>query len=117
MLIVFPLGLPATSVAWDICRLATGSPRWGLISYWTIVAGVIGALLAAIPGFIDWMAIPRNTRARTVGLYHMILNLIVLGLFAISLVARSSAPGGYGLPHGVGLDRGGARLGERLARR
>lgn len=95
MLVVFPLGLLATSVAWDICRLATDSPRWGLISYWTIVAGVLGALLAAIPGFIDWMAIPRNTRARTVGLYHMVLNLVVLGLFVISLVARSSAPGGY----------------------
>lgn len=95
MLVVFPLGLLATSVAWDICRLATGEARWGLISYWTIVAGVIGALLAAVPGFIDWLAIPRNTRARMVGLYHMSLNLVVLGLFVVSLIARSGAPGGY----------------------
>src|ERR1043165_8504178 len=95
MLIVFPLGLLATSVAWDICFLATGNPQWAMISFWTIVAGVIGALLAAVPGFIDWLAIPRGTRARTIGLIHMTLNLILLGLFVVSLVARWQTPAGY----------------------
>jgi uncharacterized membrane protein len=33
MLVVFPLGLLATSVAWDICHLATDNPRWGMISF------------------------------------------------------------------------------------
>jgi uncharacterized membrane protein len=95
MLVVFPLGLLATSVAWDICYLATDNPRWGMISFWTIVAGVIGAVLAAVPGFIDWLAIPRRTRAKDVGLYHMILNLAVLALFVVSLLARWAAPRGY----------------------
>jgi uncharacterized membrane protein len=95
MLIVFPLGLLATSVAWDILFLATGNPRWGMISFWTIVAGVAGALLAAIPGFIDWLAIPRGTRARKVGLLHMVLNLLVLGLFVVSLFARWQHPATY----------------------
>jgi|SRR4051812_10570738 uncharacterized membrane protein len=95
MLVVFPLGLLATSVVWDICRLATHDPSWGLVAFWTIVAGVVGALLAAVPGFIDWLAIPRGTRARTVGLYHMVLNLIVVALFAISLAARWATPAGY----------------------
>jgi uncharacterized membrane protein len=97
MLIVFPLGLLATSVAWDICYLASDSDasRWGLISFWTIVAGVIGALLAAVPGFIDWLAIPQRTRAKRVGLYHMVLNLVVVALFAISLAARWANPEGY----------------------
>src|SRR5881394_3064389 len=95
MLVVFPLGLLATSVAWDICRLATGHASWGMISFWTIVAGVIGALLAAVPGFIDWLAIPQNTRARKVGLYHMVLNLTVVGLFVITLIARWNTDTGY----------------------
>ena len=95
MLIVFPLGLLATSVAWDICYLATGAPSWGMIAFWTIVAGVIGALLAAVPGFIDWLAIPNGTRAKTLGLYHMVLNLIVLALFVISLIVRATNPAGY----------------------
>jgi uncharacterized membrane protein len=95
MLVVFPLGLLATSVAWDICLLATGNPRWGTLSFWTILAGVIGGLVAAVPGFIDWLGIPRRTRARRIGLYHMALNLIVVGLFVVSLLARSQHSLGY----------------------
>jgi uncharacterized membrane protein len=95
MLIVFPLGLLATSVVWDVCALATHGGRWALISFWTIVAGVVGALLAAVPGFIDWLGIPAGTRARKLGLYHMVINLAVVALFVLSLVARWFAPGGY----------------------
>lgn len=95
MLIAFPLGLLTTSVVWDICRLATGRQSWGTVSFWTIVAGVIGALLAAVPGFIDWLGIPANTRAKQIGLFHMVLNLIVVALFIVSLAVRWSAPGGY----------------------
>jgi uncharacterized membrane protein len=95
MLIVFPLGLLATSVVWDICALATHDPRWAMISFWTIVAGVVGALLAAVPGFIDWLGIPGGTRAKVIGTYHMVINLCVVALFVISLVGRALTPGGY----------------------
>lgn len=95
MLVVFPLGLLATSVAWDICRLATGNPMWGTVAFWTIFAGVIGALLAAVPGFVDWLGIPAGTRAKGVGMIHMILNLLVVGLFIVSLAARWAYDGGY----------------------
>jgi len=100
MLIVFPLGLLATSVIWDVVALASSMPsdhvRWATIAFWTVVAGVVGALLAAVPGFIDWLAIPRNTRARKIGLWHMVINLVVVALFAISLFARARTDGGYG---------------------
>jgi len=95
MLVAFPLGLLSTSVVWDIFRLASHRRPWGMISFWTIVAGVIGALLAAVPGFIDWLAIPDKTRAKQIGLYHMVLNLIVVALFIASLAARWAAPAGY----------------------
>ena len=52
-------------------------------------------MVAAVPGFIDWLAIPARTRAKRVGRLHMILNLIVIGLFVISLVARGNTDGGY----------------------
>ena len=97
MLIVFPLGLLATSLVWDICRLATGNPTWGTIGFWTIVAGVVGGLLAAVPGFIDWLAIPNDTRAKSVGVTHMVLNLAVVGLFVLSLALRYTTPGGYAM--------------------
>ena len=97
MLIVFPLGLLATSVLWDVCALTTRESHWAMISFWTIVAGVAGALLAAVAGFIDWLGIPHGTRARTLGAYHMVINLCVVALFAISLVGRWLTPGGYEL--------------------
>jgi uncharacterized membrane protein len=95
MLVVFPLGLLVTSVVWDVAALASGKPTWGTIAYWTIVAGVVGALLAAVPGFIDWLAIPQGTRAKKLGLWHMSINLMLVALFAVSLLARANADGGY----------------------
>ncbi len=97
MLIVFPLGLLATSVIWDVVRLATGNGLWGFVSFWTIVAGIVGGLVAAIPGFVDWMSIPMNTRAHRVGLWHMGLNVLSLALFAVSLILRAAMPSGYAL--------------------
>src|SRR5262249_37464724 len=91
MLIVFPLGLLATSVVFDIIHLATGSPMWGEVSFWMIATGVIGGLLAAVFGLIDWLAIPSGTRAKAIGLLHGIGNVVVLGLFAASWALRAEA--------------------------
>ena len=41
MLIVFPLGLFATSVALDIVGLIAGEAEWFRISFWMIAAGII----------------------------------------------------------------------------
>ena len=95
MLVVFPVGLLTTSLVWDICYLVTRNRSWGMISTATIVAGVVGALAAAIPGIVDWLAIPRGTRARRIGAYHLTLNLAVVGLFMVSLASRLMTPGGY----------------------
>ncbi len=88
MLIVFPLGLLATSVIFDIIRLASGYGQWSAVSEYLIGAGVIGGLLAAVFGLIDWLAIPAGTRAKNVGLWHGIGNVIVVALFIISWFLR-----------------------------
>jgi len=76
MLIVFPLGLLATAVAFDIVALSTGDGSWFGISFWMIAAGIIGGLLAAVFGLIDWWAIPAGTRAKRIGLWHGVLILL-----------------------------------------
>lgn len=83
-LIVFPLGLLATAVAFDLVHLFTDRPTMGLVAYWLIVAGLIGGLVAAPFGLIDWLAIPAGTRAKWIGLAHGVSNLAVLVLFALS---------------------------------
>jgi uncharacterized membrane protein len=57
-----------------------------------IAAGVIGGVIAAVPGFVDWMSIPKNTRAKRIGLLHAVINDVVLILFAVSWWLRRDAP-------------------------
>jgi uncharacterized membrane protein len=97
ILIPFPLGLLTTSVVFDIVYLITGSGRWAMISFWMIAAGVIGGLLAAAFGLIDWLAIPSGTRAKAVGLLHGLTNFLMVALFAISWLLRAGAPGEPGV--------------------
>lgn len=91
MLIVFPLGLLATSVAFDVVGLITQGSVWPLVAYWTMAAGIAGALAAAPFGLVDWLSIPRNTRARRIGMVHGLGNLIVVALFAGSWLLRNPA--------------------------
>jgi uncharacterized membrane protein len=93
MLIVFPLGLLATSLFFDIARLSSGNPQWGLISYWLIAVGILSGLVAAVFGLIDWLAIPPDTRAKRIGRLHGIGNVVVVGLFAASWFLRRDDPG------------------------
>ncbi len=93
MLVVFPLGLLATAVIFDVIYLITDHAMWTRVAYYMIGAGIIGGLAAAIPGTIDFLAIPRGTRARRIGLIHGVGNVLVLGLFILSWLLRRDAPG------------------------
>jgi len=92
MLIVFPLGLLATAVIFDIIYLVSDNSRWTVVAYYMIGAGIIGGLAAAVFGWLDWIAIPAGTRARRVGLWHGIGNVAVVGLFILSWVLRRENP-------------------------
>lgn len=92
MLVVFPLGLLGASVAFDLLAMAMSSAELASVAYHLIAGGLIGGLIAAPFGLIDWMAIPRGTRARRVGLMHAGGNVVVLLLFLGSWVLREPAP-------------------------
>jgi uncharacterized membrane protein len=91
MLIVFPLGLLATAVAFDIVGLVGSQTSWFGISYWMIAPGIIGGMLAAVFGLIDWIGIPSGTRAKTIGLLHGGTNVVVVLLFTGSWFMRGGA--------------------------
>lgn len=92
MLIVFPLGLLGTAVVFDIVHLIGNSPTMATVSYWMIFAGVISGLIAAPFGTVDWLAIPKHTRAKRVGMVHGVGNVIVVLLFGASWMLRIDAP-------------------------
>jgi len=92
ILIVFPLGLLATSFFFDLAWLMNGHAELAIVASWLIFAGVVGGVAASLFGVIDWLAIPRATRAWRVGAWHGGGNLIVAILFAVSWWLRADAP-------------------------
>lgn len=94
MLIVVPLGMFIGAVVFDALHYfrVSGGP-WADVSYWMIATGLVGGLVAAVPGWIDWSAIPSGTRAKAVGLWHGLGNsLVVLPLYGASWWLRKDDP-------------------------
>ncbi len=89
MLITLPLGLLGTAVIFDILGLL-GNDNGGFAtaSFYMLAAGIIGGLLAAVFGLWDWLAIPAGTRAKGIGLWHGVGNVVVVALFAVSWLLR-----------------------------
>lgn len=92
MLIVFPLGLLATSLIFDVIHAVTGDGKWSFIAYYLIAAGVIGGLVAAVFGLVDWLGIPSGTRAKRIGATHGLVNVVAVGLFSASWILRRESP-------------------------
>ena len=92
ILIVYPLGLLSAAVIFDVIYLLTANPTWTTVSFWMIAAGIIGGLLAAVFGLIDFLAIPSGTRAKRIGMLHGLINVGVMILFIASWLLRQSSP-------------------------
>jgi uncharacterized membrane protein len=101
MLIVFPAGLFTSTVIMDILYLVFRNPALTIVSFYMAIIGVVGGLMAAIFGFIDWLALPNNSRAKNIGLWHGLGNFVIVVLFAGSwLLRRGSAnfvPSGFAM--------------------
>src|SRR5215218_4994536 len=83
MLIVLPLGLFIAGVVFDGLSIWRESSTFSAVGYWNIAAGILGGLLAAVFGVIDWFAIPAGTRAKRIGLMHGGANVVVVTMFAL----------------------------------
>ena len=92
MLVPIPFGLLATAAVFDAIHLVADNGYWSEIAHWMIVAGLLGGLVAAPFGTIDWLAIPHGTRAKRVGGLHGLSNLVVIVLFAASWWLRRGDP-------------------------
>jgi uncharacterized membrane protein/nitrite reductase/ring-hydroxylating ferredoxin subunit len=94
ILVAFPIGLWVTSFIFDLIGAASHEQGYFMASFYMIVAGCIGAVVAAIPGVIDLFgSIPQRSSARTRGYIHGSLNSLALVLF-IYTAYRRGGPGG-----------------------
>ncbi|BCJ65036.1 DUF2231 domain-containing protein [Polymorphospora rubra] len=91
MLVTLPVGLFVTAVIFDVIDVAGGPAILGEVAYWNISVGLIGGILAAGAGAVDLRAIPRNTRAKRIGVMHALVNTAMILLFAGVWVVRTAA--------------------------
>lgn len=103
ILVTVPIGAWVASLVFDIASRAVHDPAFLTQgSEWLIAVGVIGALPAAMVGFLDLVAIPSGTRAFGTGLVHMALNLCVTAAYALNFLWR----------HGTYTDGGSVGAGQ-----
>lgn len=97
MLVPIPIGLWVFSLVCDLIHAGGSSnPAWQTVAQYTLGGGIVGALLAAVPGLIDLVSLPPGPR-RT-ALIHMAINLTVVALYAINLWLRVGATDKGALP-------------------
>jgi uncharacterized membrane protein len=88
MVVMFPVALFVTGFVFDVIAALGDNGTFSQVGFWCITAGLIGALLAAVTGVTDWTKIPGDTRAKSIGIRHGLLNSVVLVLFLVSWALR-----------------------------
>ncbi|MGW7490864.1 DUF2231 domain-containing protein [Streptomyces sp. NPDC054786] len=97
ILVTVPIGAWVGSLVFDVASPFVRHPDFLTRgAMWLIALGVVGALAAAMVGFLDLLAIPPGTRAFRVGLVHMALNLLVTAAYAGNFLWRHASHGQRG---------------------
>ena len=92
MLVHFPIGFLVLSFLLDLVSMAFPEvPNLVRGSFYAMLLGIITALLAAVPGFVDYSDIRRDHPGKTTATRHMTLNLMVVAIYGLNLWIRSSA--------------------------
>jgi uncharacterized membrane protein len=87
MLVTIPIGLWIFSLVCDLVHLSgAASGNWKIVALYTLASGTAGALIAAIPGFIDMLSL--QAPIRRIALFHMGINLTVVALYAVNFWLR-----------------------------
>jgi uncharacterized membrane protein len=91
ILVAFPIGLWIFSLVCDlIFLLGWGGVVWKDVAYYTMGGDIAGALLAAVPGLVDLLSMS-DPKVKKLGVWHMSINLLAVGLFAVNFLLRGGA--------------------------
>ena len=91
MLVGFPVAFYTATLVAFIVYASNMNPFWYRLACVANWAGVITAVVAALPGFIDWaMGIPRRSPAKKMGLLHMAFNVAALLVFLTNAIAATA---------------------------
>jgi nitrite reductase/ring-hydroxylating ferredoxin subunit/uncharacterized membrane protein len=83
ILIVFPIGFGVGAPVADLAGLLGGWPTLWASGAYLATAAVLGGLLAAVPGFIDYLyTVPSDSSASRRATWHLSVNVTALALIA-----------------------------------
>jgi uncharacterized membrane protein len=87
MLVPLPIGLWIFALVADVMVHVKGGQGWREAAFYALGVGVVGALLAAIPGLIDLLSLPKGN-TRRIGLFHLGFNLLAVLVFGVDFLSR-----------------------------
>ena len=87
MLVTIPIGLWIFSLVCDLVYvLGFGGQDWRTVAFYTMCGGIVGALIAAVPGVIDMLSL--SVPIRRIAVMHMAINLTVVALYVVNVWLR-----------------------------
>lgn len=93
MLIPFPIAFLSGALLFDLAGQVFGEPELARTASHLLAAGVVTALAAAVPGFVDYLfTVPPKSSAKTRATRHMFAMLTVVGIFAAAWLLRRETP-------------------------
>ena len=92
LLVTIPIGSWTAAFVFDLLAIVGDDPdAFVQGARWLIGIGLVGSVLAAVAGFLDYSILAAGTRARRIATFHMLLNLVVMVLMVVSLLVRLRA--------------------------
>jgi uncharacterized membrane protein len=102
MLVAFPIGLWVFALVCDVAHAVSGNAIWQTVATFCVAGGIVGALLAAVPGLIDYFSIDEAEMKRIAN-FHLVVNLSAVVIFSINLWLRFRLPVESNVPLGLSL--------------
>ena len=92
-LIPFPFAFLYGAFLFDVAGRLAERPGWWTTGSYLCLVGVVAALIAAVPGFVDYFkTVPPKSSAKRRATQHMLANLTVVALFAAAWMVRGDPP-------------------------
>src|SRR5512141_554599 len=92
MLVPIPIGLWIFSFLCDLIGMRSLHPDlWYVLALYTMIGGVAGGLLAAVPGLVDFLTLSRGPHRRVAAI-HMGLNISLIVIYVGDVGLRLAAP-------------------------
>jgi uncharacterized membrane protein/nitrite reductase/ring-hydroxylating ferredoxin subunit len=89
ILVAFPIAFFTGTLIFDILGLIFSNEAFHVTAYYLELSGIIGGLLAAVPGLIDYFfTVPPKSTAKKRATMHMIVNVTAVALFTIAFMLR-----------------------------